>query len=128
MSATTPEALHGQWRDLFNAADLDGLMSLYEPAAILVPEPGKTVKGLEGIRAALGGFLALQATFAFQFQAALETDGLALVFSRWTLSGQSPEGEIALSGQTSDVARRQADGRWLFLIDNPFGARGVENP
>jgi len=49
---------------------------------------------------------------------------IALLFSKWNLS--DPEGNaVELSGQTSDVVRRQADGSWLFVIDNPFGAAGV---
>jgi hypothetical protein len=33
---------------------------------------------------------------------------------------------VSLAGQTSDVARRQADGRWLIMIDNPFGGQGAD--
>jgi ketosteroid isomerase-like protein len=29
---------------------------------------------------------------------------------------------VRMDGVTSDVLRRQADGRWLFVIDNPWGA------
>jgi hypothetical protein len=27
-----------------------------------------------------------------------------------------------MEGTTSDVLRRQGDGTWLFVIDNPWGA------
>jgi len=30
-----------------------------------------------------------------------------------------------LSGNSTEVVRRQSDGTWLFVIDNPHGA---ENP
>ena len=33
--------------------------------------------------------------------------------------------EVNLTGQTSDVVRRQADGTWLLVIDNPFGCEGI---
>jgi hypothetical protein len=26
-----------------------------------------------------------------------------------------------MEGQTTDVARRQSDGSWLFVIDDPYG-------
>jgi ketosteroid isomerase-like protein len=48
---------------------------------------------------------------------------VALLMSKWTLKGTSTEGEpVSIEGQTSDVVRRQADGSWLFAVDNPFGA------
>ena len=28
--------------------------------------------------------------------------------------------EVELSGITAEVARRQPDGRWLYVIDNPY--------
>jgi ketosteroid isomerase-like protein len=36
------------------------------------------------------------------------------------LNGVAPDGQqVVLSSKTSEVAQRQHDGRWRFLIDNP---------
>jgi ketosteroid isomerase-like protein len=35
-----------------------------------------------------------------------------------TAPGGSP---LELAGRFTDVVRRQPDGRWLFVIDNPYG-------
>ena len=44
------------------------------------------------------------------------------LFSDWTLSAADPDGNaIELAGRTSDVARRQPNGSWLMMIDNPWG-------
>ena len=49
-------------------------------------------------------------------------DEIAFVSSKWTLKGTDPSGApVDLSGQTADVVRRQADGNWLMVIDNPYG-------
>ena len=122
MTPNTPEALHRTWADYFNAGDLDRLMTLYEADAIMIPEPGKVVSGHPAIRDVLAGFLSLKGWFELQFQQAHETGGVALIFSRWVLTAQSENGPMTLNGQTSDVARRQADGGLLMIIDNPFGA------
>jgi uncharacterized protein (TIGR02246 family) len=128
MSARTPEEAHRLWAEAFSAGDLEGLVALYEPDAIVMPQPGQIVSGHAAIREALGGFLALKPKFDLRFQKALEAGDLALLFSRWTLSGTGPDGaELSLSGQTSDVVRRQPDGSWLFVIDNPFGGQGIDS-
>jgi ketosteroid isomerase-like protein len=47
---------------------------------------------------------------------------IALVCGRWTMQATGPDGHpIQLAGHFTDVVRRQADGRWLFVIDNPYG-------
>ena len=52
---------------------------------------------------------------------------IALAVIRWTLNRKGPNGApVRMEGTSSDVLRRQAEGRWLFVIDNPWGA-GVLN-
>ena len=119
----TPEELHRQFAEALNAHDLGALMALFEPEAILIPQPGQVVTGTEAIREALSGFLALKPRFDLQFKKAFQAGDIALVFSNWTLSGTDPDGNaVELAGRTSDVTRRQPYGSWLFVIDDPFGA------
>jgi len=36
--------------------------------------------------------------------------------------GTGPDGRpITVQGTSADVLRKQADGRWLLVIDHPFG-------
>src|SRR4029450_10309582 len=47
---------------------------------------------------------------------------LALTTSKWVLEGIGADGKPArMEGQSAEVARRQPDGTWLFVIDNPYG-------
>jgi uncharacterized protein (TIGR02246 family) len=123
MAAREPEEAHRLWAERFKAGDLAGLLELYEPNATLMPQPGQAASGTAAIREALGGFLALKPTFDFlETKPAIRSGDLALLHSRWTLSGTGPDGNrLDLSGTTADVVRRQADGTWLFAIDNPWG-------
>jgi len=37
-------------------------------------------------------------------------------------TGTGPDGErVTLTGHNADVLRRQSDGSWRFVIDNPWG-------
>ena len=121
MPAHTPEELQPMWAEAFSAHDLEAVMAFYEPEATLIPQPGQVVTGTEDIREALSGFFALKPKFDLEFKHAFQAGDIALLFSEWTLSGTDPEGNaIELEGRTSDVARRQADGTWLFVIDDPY--------
>jgi uncharacterized protein (TIGR02246 family) len=123
MTARTPEETPRLWAEAFNAGDLDALVALYEEDAILVPQPGEAVAGIEAIAEALSALLATQPTFYLEVRKVLQTGDIALSFADWTLRGTGPEGEaIEMSGQTSDVLCRQPDGTWRFVIDNPFGS------
>ena len=122
MPALTPEQAHELFVQYFNAADLEAILALYEPNATLVKYPGPAVKGHEAIREAMVEFLSIKGHMKLTIDRVLSTDDVALLFSSWTLRGTSADGTpVVSSGQTSDVVRRQTDGSWLFVIDNPHG-------
>ena len=126
MPARSPDELHGLFSRHFSAGDLDALVSLYEPDAVLYPQPGVAACGTLAIRDALAAFLALRGTFTMTAGRVICTDGVALVFAPWTLVATGPDGKpVIMAGSATDVLRRQPDGRWRFAIDHPFGAEGV---
>jgi uncharacterized protein (TIGR02246 family) len=123
MPARAPEELPPLFAQAFGAHDLEAALALYEPEATLIPQPGQVVTGTEAIREALSAFLALKPKFESEFKKAFRVGDVALLFSDWTLSASDPDGNaIEMSGRTSDVARRQSDGSWLFVIDDPYGS------
>lgn len=127
MPATFPEQAHELFVEYFNAAEIDALASLYEPNATLVPFPGEPVSGHAAVREALSGFLALKGRMRLKVDKIFRADDVALIFSSWSLIRTGHDGKpLELTGQTSDVLRRQADGTWRFVIDNPLGAAATK--
>lgn len=116
--------VHPIFEAAFNNGDLDALVDLYEPNAILVPSPGQPALGKDQIRAALQAFLAMRPAIRIQTSAVLETgDGLGLTSGKWSLKGAGPDGQtVEMAGVSAEVLRRQVDGRWLYVIDNPFAS------
>jgi ketosteroid isomerase-like protein len=47
---------------------------------------------------------------------------IALLVVDWSIAGTSRQGyPLDLRGTATDVVRRGADGRWRYVVDNPFG-------
>jgi ketosteroid isomerase-like protein len=117
MSAREPAEASTAFERYFADGDLDGLMSLYEPDAVF-PTAHGTSTGHDEIRATLKAYLDSGAKLAFGQSLVFPAGDLALIHTPWTM--QMPDGS-APTGATAEVVRRQADGSWKYIIDNPDG-------
>jgi len=122
MSRETPEQVLKSIVDGINAGNLDALMTLYESEAAFAAQPGSLAHGLPGIRQALAGFVAMKGKLDLKVTRVLEVGDLALVAGVWSFTATGPDGTpVKLDAKNADVLRRQSDGSWRFVIDNPWG-------
>jgi ketosteroid isomerase-like protein len=123
MEATAmPEQVLEAIVDGINTGNLDSLMPLYESEAAFATQPGSLAHGASGVREALAGFISMNGKLDLEVTRVLEVDDLALVTGTWSFSGTGPDGEpVQLAANNADVLRRQTDGTWRFVIDNPWG-------
>ena len=90
-----------------NAGDVEGLVALYESNAIMAYGHGEVAIGLNQIREFFVKFLTDRPQLDPSIQAeALCSGDFALTSSRLS------NGDI-----TAEVARRQSDGSWLWVVD-----------
>jgi uncharacterized protein (TIGR02246 family) len=113
-----PSDLHPRVESAFNAGDVDALVDLYEPDARLLTEDGAAAIGTDAIRAVWEGFTALGGRISMTTRYAVEVDDIALLSNAWTFE---LDGAPVASSVTAEVAKRQRDGSWRYLIDNPYG-------
>ena len=108
--AKEPEDLTRLFVEYANAGDVDGLVGLYEPGAVVAFPPGKVTVGHEAIRALYVGMLATRPTFRLEVPlTTLRLGDLALTATP----------ALDEAGARAQVARRQPDGSWLRILDRP---------
>jgi uncharacterized protein (TIGR02246 family) len=120
--AMEPRDLHRQVQDAFNARDADALVALYEPDAVMATPEGEFVRGVDAIRQQWEGFIALGGTITMITRHAAEVGDIALLRNDWHFVAEGME----FSSRTAEVARRQPDGTWRYVIDHPYGGAEVE--
>jgi ketosteroid isomerase-like protein len=113
----TPGDLHRAVQVAFNDNDVDALVALYEPDAWLFG-PSGPVQGTDGIRAAWAEMTGPGRSVDMVTQYVIEQGDIALLSNRWTIVIDGAD----ISATTAEVARRQPDGSWKYVIDNPDAA------
>ncbi len=103
--------------------DMEAVLSAYEPGASLVAQPDTVVSG-PALREAFTGYLTMKPKFDMPKHEVIESGDIALHIGPWTMEAVDPStgNTIKQSGLSLAVFRRQADGNWLMVIDNPYGA------
>ena len=115
------------FQEAMNECNLDKAMSLYAENAVFVQEPGKpAITGLDNIRKIIEEFQAIKPELKVEVLQFIEVDDVAFFTLKWDIKGTSPEGEeINVSSYDGNVVKRQPDGSWKTLIDNPFHAHHI---
>jgi uncharacterized protein (TIGR02246 family) len=101
-----------------NDQDLDGLMALYAPDATMIGLDGSTVTGTEAIREQYAAVLEMKGHITVRSRFATEAGDLAVLSNEWTMT----VGDESLSAISAEVARREPDGSWLYVVDAPYAS------
>ena len=105
----------------FETGDLDAFVDLHEPGAVtVVPPEGRPVTGHAEIRSALAPIFALRPRARIQVIGKLQADGLALTHARVLVVAGAGDDRTEISGRGTVVSRRQPDGSWRIVLDNPM--------
>ena len=92
-----------------NAKDVDGLVALYEPDAVVAFPPGSLTRGHAEIRKLYEGFVAgVPPLVLGEVHTALVSGNLAMT------TATQVNGDVSV-----EIARRQEGGGWLWVVDQP---------
>jgi len=108
--AKTPEDITRLFVERSNAGDADGVAALYEPDAVMAFPPGRFTVGRDAIRDLWASVLAEAPHF--EPEEPLPT----LISGDLALTSTPPKDD---AGARAQVVRRQPDGSWLRVLDQP---------
>lgn len=111
----------------FMAGDIEAVMNVYEDHASVAFEPGQPVSDAAVLAEMFTAMSALKPQFTYSGHEVIVQGDLALHIAPWSMTGTTPDGQdVAQSGLSVAILRKQADGGWKMVIDNPHGARLIE--
>lgn len=119
---TEPSQMNQAFADAYNSKDIKRIMALYEKEAKLSSPKGQIISGFKAIETDHKSFLLKLGGFFTTLNISTVIYGdIALLNATWKIQTKNAKGKnIVLRGVTSEVVRRQKDGSWLYIIDNPY--------
>ena len=114
MPANSPEEFCSLFQQYVRGGDIESVLTLYDQEAVFLNQSGETIKG-EALREKLAPFTAAKTVFNFNIKQVIQSGDIALMHTEWSVS--SPQ-QISL--YAIEVARRQKDCTWRWLIGDPI--------
>ena len=106
----------------YHDRDINAVMASYEPSMFVVFEPENPISDLDKLRKKFEESFAINPKFTYSGHEVFVHGDLAYHFAPWTMKGTAPDGtEITGNGLSVAVLRKQSNGEWLIIFDNPHG-------
>jgi uncharacterized protein (TIGR02246 family) len=116
--------LHPAFETGINAHDLDSVLAVHTPDATIATQEGSLVTGVDAIRGQLDAFFSVPGgRLSMSTRYVMESGDLALLSAEWTLT----VGDESATSISAEVAQRQPDGGWLWILDHPFTVMEMAN-
>jgi len=104
--------------------DVEGALDCFDDEAIYVTGIGTFVTGKENIRKALEQVCGLKPDLQAQRSTGFTVDNISSWVDEWTMKATLPDGtKLEMRGTSSDILKKQLNGNWAYLVDNPYGAK-----
>ena len=124
----TEEGAVAYFRHCIKKGDAAGALSCFHPEAVYSDRDGKELRGLEQISLAMNEICRLKLDIQGEVPHVTVVNDVAMWLDQWEMTGVAPDGHaIHMTGHTSCIMKRNEDGVWLWLVDNPFGAAILKN-
>lgn len=120
---TSPVGAVKYFRNCIYLGDLKGALSCFHPEGVYIERDGQEIKGLDNIEKALRGICLWKPDIQGISQRVAIVGNLAMWTDKYAVKAKRPNGDLMeMEGVTACIMKRNIDGIWLWLVDNPFAA------
>ena len=119
----SPNDILPQIIKLVYAGAFDEAMPLYADDCVMIEKQNVVLRGKEAIRHSLQAMVDSGHVLSVRMQDAVIVGDMAYSISDWQITKY---GATTVMGKATDLLRKTQDGKWLMLLDNPFGANAFK--
>lgn len=107
----------------FHNKDVEGVMKSYEPNAVIVFEPEQPESDKNILIEKFKDAFMISPEFKYSGHEVFINGNVAMHIAPWVMNGQAPDGtKVEQSGLSIAILRKQKNGEWLMIFDNPHGS------
>jgi ketosteroid isomerase-like protein len=118
--AVKPSDIAACVAEYLQAGDLEGVVSMFHPDCQIYFPPGEAPSvGLDGARAVFKDFVPMRPVLKSTVTNEVINGDTALLKADWSF--EDADGNVIAQGQSTEVAKKLANGGWGYLIDCPNG-------
>jgi len=109
-----------QMTTAFHNKNLEAVMATYASNALVIFEPEKPISDHNILRTMFTQAFTINPQFTYSGHEVFINGNLATHFAPWTMTGVAPDGStITQSGLSVALLKKQENGKWLIIFDNP---------
>ena len=125
---TIPAEAVKYFRNCIVIGDLQGALNCFDKDATYIERDGQEITGLENIEKSMEHLCTWKPKIVGSKSRVTIVGNLAIWVDKWSLNAIMPDGNpIEMNGATSCMMKKNEEGIWVWLVDNPFAADIFEN-
>jgi len=106
--------------EAFENKDIDAIMGTYEKKPLVVFEPEKPITDRNELIEMFKSASSINPKFDYSGHEVFVNGDIAVHIAPWAMKATLPDGNpVKQTGLSVAVLRKQPDGKWLMVIDNP---------
>ena len=124
---TNPSEAVKYFRHCILTGDLAGALSCFDKDATYIERDGREIKGLDNIEKSMDHLCKWKPDIKGSRHKVTIVGDLAVWADAFTLKAFTPDGNpLEMNGATACLMKRNENGIWLWLVDNPFAGQIFE--
>lgn len=128
LDRTIPTGTVKYFRSCIANGDLLGALSCFDKDAVYIERDGQEIAGLDNIKKSMEHLCTWKPEITGGTHRVTIVGNLAIWVDSYSLKAIMPDGNpIEMNGTTSCMMKKNEEGIWLWLVDNPFAAEIFES-